>query len=85
MSEGEEFGGRLKRLREECGWSQSDLAEAAGVSLYTLQGWEQGRRVPLATVLPKLARALGVSADELLGLEPPGPRDGPPPKGKGRK
>jgi transcriptional regulator with XRE-family HTH domain len=71
------IGQHLRRLREEIGWSQADLADAAGVNKFTLQAWEQGRREPLASHLPKLARALGVSTDELLGLGTP--RDRPEP------
>ena len=37
---------KLKELRKLSGFSQEELAEAADVSLATLQSWEQGKRVP---------------------------------------
>lgn len=67
---GETFGQRIKRLRESAGLTQADLAEAAGVPLGTLRNWEQGTREPKAKILVRLARALGITTDELLGNEP---------------
>ena len=56
----ESFGERLQRLRNEAGLTQMQLAERAGVPLTSLRNWEHDRREPLASVLFKLARALGV-------------------------
>jgi transcriptional regulator with XRE-family HTH domain len=56
----------LKALREEMGLTQEALAERAGLSLRSLQGWEQGRRLPRVNVLPQLARALGVPLERLV-------------------
>jgi putative transcriptional regulator len=36
----------VKNLRESYGLSQSELAALLGISLRTLQNWEQGRRAP---------------------------------------
>lgn len=36
----------IKTLREKAGVSQRDFAAMLGVSLRTLQEWEQGRRTP---------------------------------------
>ena len=36
----------VQRIREKTGLSQSRFAQLLGVSLRTLQEWEQGRRVP---------------------------------------
>lgn len=38
--------GDIKALREKAGVSQRDFAVMLGVSLRTLQEWEQGRRTP---------------------------------------
>jgi transcriptional regulator with XRE-family HTH domain len=62
----ETLGQRIKRLRGEAGLTQRGVADAAGVPIQTLRNWEADRRVPLATVVLPLARALGVSAEELL-------------------
>jgi transcriptional regulator with XRE-family HTH domain len=58
---------RMKRLREASGLSQPRAARAARVPLGTLRGWEQGRRVPTLEAALRLARAIGVSLDELAG------------------
>ena len=53
---------KLKELRKLSGFSQEELAEAADVSLATLQSWEQGKRVPHDIYMIKnLCNALGVS------------------------
>jgi transcriptional regulator with XRE-family HTH domain len=56
----ESFGERLQRLRNEAGLTQLQLAERAGVPLTSLRNWEHDRREPLASVLFKLAKALGL-------------------------
>lgn len=37
---------RLKDLRIEKGWNQSDLAEKLGVSMDSIKLWESGRHNP---------------------------------------
>lgn len=37
---------RVKKLRERTGLTQSEFARMIGVSVRTLQNWEQGRREP---------------------------------------
>jgi transcriptional regulator with XRE-family HTH domain len=65
------MGGRVKRLREAAGLSQSQLAKAARVPVNTIQQWEQDLRAPSFASAVKLADGLGVSLDELAGREPP--------------
>ena len=36
----------VRRIRKKAGMSQSEFAEHFGVSVRTVQDWEQGRRVP---------------------------------------
>ena len=36
----------LKKLREEKGWSQEDLAHELGVSFSTINRWENGKTKP---------------------------------------
>ena len=63
-----EFRQRLKQFRDErLGWTQSDLAEHAQVSVVTISKLEQGKNLPTFEVLVALCRALKVSPDELLG------------------
>jgi len=60
---------KLKELRLERGLSQGDLAERIGVQNYTIGNWERDRAEPSIDAIVKLADALGVTADELLGRE----------------
>jgi DNA-binding transcriptional regulator YiaG len=41
-----ESGGDIASLRRFVGLSQSQFAEAMGISVHTLRNWEQGRRRP---------------------------------------
>jgi transcriptional regulator with XRE-family HTH domain len=84
------FAEMLKTLREGANLTQEALAERAGLSLRTLQQWEQGRRVPRVNALPRLARALGVPLERLVegivhekieALDKPAPRPRRKPKG----
>jgi transcriptional regulator with XRE-family HTH domain len=59
-------GQKIKRLRLAQGVTQQAVADAVGVSMRTIISWEQGARVPGGDKIAKLAKALGVSADELL-------------------
>jgi transcriptional regulator with XRE-family HTH domain len=62
------MGKRLKALREAAGLTQARLARRSGVPLGSVRGYEQGVRTPGLDQAAKLARALGVSLDELAGL-----------------
>lgn len=57
----------IKKLRIQQGLSQDELAERVHVVRQTVSKWERGTSVPDADSLVALARALGVSAAELLG------------------
>ena len=75
------MGSRIAQLRKDSHITQSQLAETLGVSQPTMNAYELGqRRVPVSA-LPTLAKALGVSLDELIG-EPVGAtkKRGPAPK-----
>jgi transcriptional regulator with XRE-family HTH domain len=66
----ETMGERLKRIREERGFSQTELAVAAGIPVGSLRSWERNRREPLLGSAARLAQALGVSIDVLAGVAP---------------
>jgi transcriptional regulator with XRE-family HTH domain len=56
---------RLREVRELRGWSQSVLAEKAGVSRDSISNYETGQREPYPATAMKLADALNVSVSEL--------------------
>lgn len=66
----EGFGDRLAALRGQRGLSQEALASAVGVSRRVIAYYEAESDQPPGALLADLARALRVSADELLGLKP---------------
>ena len=63
------FGDRMANLRNERGYSQRDLARETGISQRMIAYYEKQAQYPPTHVLPILAEALGVSVDQLLGLE----------------
>lgn len=58
---------RIKELRLENGWSQTDLAVRVEVTQQTIADWEKGKK-PSIDKLILLARAFNASVDFLLGL-----------------
>ena len=65
----ETFGDRLRRIREEKRLNQSDLAGRTGFQPSAISHFESGRRAPSFDNLKKLADALAVTIDFLLGRE----------------
>jgi len=61
-----EFGKRVAELRRHRGYTQEQLAEKANVSALTVSYIEQGRQWPRITTMHALAKAMKVTADELL-------------------
>ena len=59
-------GAMIKRLREEKGITQLQLAEKMNVSDKAISKWETGRGYPDITLIEPLAAALGVSVIELF-------------------
>lgn len=65
----EHFGDRLAKLRMEAGYSQRDLAREMGISQRMIAYYEKETKHPPTHLLPLFAGALGVSTDQLLGIE----------------
>jgi transcriptional regulator with XRE-family HTH domain len=65
-------GPRLKQLRHRRDITLSDLAEETGISTSTLSRLEAGLRRPTLEQLLPLARAYGVTLDELVDAPPTG-------------
>jgi len=63
------FAARLKAVRESRGLSQSGLAEKTGLQPSAISHFETGGRSPSFDNLRRLADALSVSTDYLIGRE----------------
>ena len=59
------FGRNLSRFRKEKGLTQEDLVKQSGVAVSQIRRYEADKSSPTLDVVTRLARALGVSLDEL--------------------
>lgn len=74
-------GERLLQLRTEAALSQKELADLIGETQQNIAYWEQADKPPRADTLPRLAKVLGVSVEDILNADGELPkRSGP--KGK---
>ncbi len=71
----ETFGQRLARIRKEKGYTQVELAERMGIIQVLISDYERDKLRPYHDMVARFAKAMDVTADELLGLKAP--------KGKG--
>ena len=60
------IGKRIAALRREKNLKQDDLAQMLEVSPQAVSKWENDQTCPDISLLPKLAKILGVGVDELL-------------------
>ena len=65
-----DFGARMAGLRQAAGYSQRELASELAISQRMVAYYEGETDSPPAGILPDLARVLGVSTDQLLGVKP---------------
>ncbi len=63
---GEFVGRRVKKLRADRGWSLEELATASGVSRSMLSEIEREKANPTLTVTFRIARAFGMTLQELI-------------------
>ena len=61
-----EIGRFICSLRKDKGLTQSALAELLNISNRTVSKWETGDGMPDISLLPDIAKVLGVTTDELL-------------------
>ena len=62
------LGPRIRQARERKGWSQRELGRQAQVRQAIISELETGKKADtIGVILKRLARALGVSVDHLLG------------------
>lgn len=62
-----EFGERLKKIRELKGLTRTELAKLLNISYRTLLRWEKGESAPSIKELRELTRILEVPESYLLG------------------
>jgi transcriptional regulator with XRE-family HTH domain len=62
------LGKRLATLRKERGFTLVELADKVGVIQPIISDYERGRLRPHPDMLVRLAGALSISSDELLGI-----------------
>ena len=62
------MGSRIARLRKEQGLTQVELGAKTDLSQVLISDYERGRLQPSPNTIIKLAQVLGVSTDELLGV-----------------
>ena len=56
---------QIKKLRQQRGWTQPQLADKLSVSKQTISNWETGLKVPRMGSLQKLADLFGVKIGEI--------------------
>jgi transcriptional regulator with XRE-family HTH domain len=66
-----EIGPRLRRARTANGASLRSVATAVGVSASLLSQVETGKTQPSVSTLYAIVNHLGISLDELMGIDPP--------------
>lgn len=66
----QEFHENLRFFRKSKHIQQKSIADALGIPRSTYSGYESGKREPNFETLKRIALFLGVSTDELLGLDP---------------
>lgn len=64
---GNDVPGRLHNLREHLGFTQEALGRAIGVTRQTIASWESGETSPTLAQLFRLAQAMAVPVEALLG------------------
>jgi transcriptional regulator with XRE-family HTH domain len=62
-------GRRIRAARQRAGLTQQRLAEAIGAGRVTVVRWEHGQQEPSIHQAAELAKALGMSLDQLFGPE----------------
>lgn len=63
-----EFSGKIRKLRENKGISQTELAKRLGVNKSIISAYENQERLPSIAMLVKLSYCFNVSMEYLLGI-----------------
>jgi transcriptional regulator with XRE-family HTH domain len=65
-----DFGKRLALLRDKAGYTQTELAKELGITQRMISYYEGHSEYPPSGHVVLMAKVLGVSTDELLGIKP---------------
>lgn len=57
---------KMRAMREEKGYKQSDVADAVGVTKSTYYQWEKGSHTPDAVTMFEICKLLGCSVEDLV-------------------
>ena len=60
---------KVKKLREQQGLSQAELARLLGITRSSVNAWEMGISVPSTQYIVDLAGVFDISTDYLLGVD----------------
>lgn len=60
------FSEKLSKMRNERGLTQQQMATMIGVGIAQIRRYEKGSSAPTLEVIKNIAKALGISADELI-------------------
>lgn len=63
------IGDTIRSLREQAGYSQSELAKKLGVTRSSVNAWESGLSAPTAVYIIELSKLFHVPSDYILGLD----------------
>ena len=69
------LGRNIRRIREEKGLTQLDLADKTGLTNTSLSQMEKGRMTPSLATLERIAAVLGVPISDLFRDDPTGLQD----------
>jgi transcriptional regulator with XRE-family HTH domain len=75
-----QIGERIAQFRKEQGLTQVQLAEMLSLKQYVVASYETGRRRIPVSLLPSLAKSLGISIEDLMGAQNGTVKRGPTPK-----
>ena len=64
-----QIGKFISKMRKSKELTQNELADKLNISNKTVSKWETGEGLPDISVLPELAKVLGVTVDEILNAE----------------
>ena len=60
------LGRRIKAARRKAGLNQHDLSKATSIPYTSMSDIEGGRKMPRVDTIQRIAKAIGVSLDDLL-------------------